>query len=62
MPISGHALGIIRPLTLSVRVINYTCAYTYPRPRPRTFGLGAREVPADRERSRRGAFAATFRM
>jgi hypothetical protein len=45
-----------------VKVINYTGAYTYPRPRPKALGLSARDPLADRERPRGGALRATFRM
>ena len=45
-----------------VRVVNYTGVYTHPRPRPKAFGLSAREPLADRERPRGGALRATFRM
>ena len=53
------ALGFIYTSPYGAQDCSYTGEYTYPRPRPKALGLGARGVFADRERPRGNALRAT---
>ena len=50
------ALGFIYTSPYRTQDCSYTGEYTYPRPRSKALGLGAREVFADRERPRGNAY------